>query len=84
MGTYDHKWDSLAIIVVVAGTGLVAYLKVVTKLSAQGIELSWLDQIGVFALGLLFGVIGIGLLGAVLGVATWIFNRIGRWPNKHC
>ena len=81
MGTYDHKWDSLAIIVVVAGTGLVAYLRVVAKLSAQGIELSWLEQIGVFALGLLFGVIGLGLLGAVVGVATWVFYRTGRRPN---
>jgi ABC-type long-subunit fatty acid transport system fused permease/ATPase subunit len=82
MGTYDHKWDSLAIIVVVAGTGLVAYLRVVAKLSAQGIELSWLEEIGVFFLGLLFGVVGIGLLGAVLGVAYWVFYRNGRSASR--
>jgi hypothetical protein len=84
MGPRSHHMERLALVLPGAfAAGLVqpAYPKVVAKLGARGVELSWLGHLGVFALLVLLGLAGWGLLGVVPGAVAWVFGRATRRPD---
>ncbi len=85
MGPRSHQMERLILIAMVAiavELVLPAYPKVVAKLAARGIELSWFGHIELFALVILVGLLPLALVGVVLGVVGWLIDRASRRPDN--
>jgi hypothetical protein len=66
--------ERLVVIVVVTITAAISlpiYPKLVAKITARGIELSWLHHVGLFALAVLLGLVGMALVGLMVVAVTW-------------
>ncbi len=81
MGPYDQNMDRLILIAVVAiavGLATPPYSKVVAKLAASGVELTWLGHIGVFTLVMAAGLAALALVWALFLAVGWVIERARR------
>lgn len=81
MGPNDRDMDRLILIAVVAiavGVATPLYSKVVSKLAASGVELTWLGHIGVFTLVIAAGLAALALVWALFRAVGWVIDRACR------
>ena len=81
MGPNDQDMDRLILIgmvVIAVGVATPPYSKVVAKLAASGVELTWLGHIGVFTLVIAAGLAALALVWALFRAVGWVMERARR------
>jgi hypothetical protein len=63
------------------GLLLPVYPKLVARLAEQGVELSWLGHLGVFAFLLLIAFVAVVLVGVCFCAVGWVIERFSRRPD---
>ncbi len=80
-GPYDQNMERLILIAAVAiavGVATPPYSKVVAKLAASGVELTWLGHIGVFTLVIAAGLAALAMVWALFLAVGWVIERARR------
>ena len=78
-----EKWVLIVAALIVAAISVPAYPKLAAKLTARGVQLSWLQQLGLFALAVLVGLLGLLLCGLILLAVTWATDKMLQVLRHH-
>lgn len=81
MGPRFHNEERLvliAVVVIVAATAVVAYIRLARELAADGVELNGFGHLIAVAAALVIGVVSLVLFGVALGALAWLVDRLRR------
>lgn len=79
---HDERNILIALVAIAVGTLLPAYPILVTKMTARGVEVSWLGHVAIIGGLLLFALFSMAVFACVIGMVMWILDRIRGGPDK--
>lgn len=75
---YEERLVLIAVVVIVAATAVVAYIRLARELAADGVELNEFGHLIAVAAALVIGVVSLVLFGVALGALAWLVDRLRR------
>ena len=64
----------ISLVMVTTGISLPTYAKLVAKITARGVDLSWHQHLALLGMAVLIGMAGVVLCGLVVAILVWLLE----------